>query len=195
MSHGFKEKTRCRILEDAISFCPQELKTYLDKNVSAVHSGIHFADRHRGLHSSIKPSGTEVVYNALVQELKEDKQNEFNTVHRFGVLACFVAETISPDRYMTSRSLVPENVQYDGFQEVNDIKTKISDLIEKYRKPYRRNMNKDVTDLLYNATVNEIVDHWITAWQVGGNKAGELRERGAKISHKEVLMLFRGRKG
>jgi hypothetical protein len=108
------------------------------------------------------------------------------------VLAGFLAETISPGDYYSREDLIPQKVVYDGFQEVTNVNASISGLVTKYRNPYQHNMNKKVNDYLYNATVNQIVDYWTSAWQAGGNKTGLLVARGTKISHKAEVIYFAG---
>ena len=45
--------------------------------------------------------------------------------------------------------MVPDDVTYDGYQEVGDVKSNITSLIENYRIPYRKRMQKEITDQLY----------------------------------------------
>ena len=129
-----------------------------------------------------------MVYNHLVKDLKDGKYNEFNTAHAFGVIACFVAETISPDKYRTPQHLIPNNVSYDGYQEVVDVKSHITGLIKNYRIPCRQKMKKEITEMLYNAAVNEIVDYWVSAWEKGGYKAGMFANAGERISHQNLVI-------
>ncbi|MGD9226299.1 MAG: hypothetical protein PVF26_07350 [Desulfobacterales bacterium] len=183
-SFAFKSITRAQIVYDAIEFSPVELQTYLRDNLSAVFAGIHFAERHQRRSYSVDPYDTELIYRHLIEDLKEGKYDEFNTAHAFGVIACFLAETISPDNYRTPSDFIPDDVSYDGYQEVGDVKSHITGLIENYRIPGRKKMQKEITDLLYNVAVNEIVDYWISAWEKGGYQAGMFASTGKKISHR-----------
>jgi hypothetical protein len=106
------------------------------------------------------------------------------------VLACFVAETIYPDNSKASSSLVPKKVVYDGFQKVVSVDSKVSKLVAKYRKPYRHSRNRQVTDFLYYVAVNEIVDHWTSAWKAGGKEPGILSPQGTKIVRKNAVINF-----
>jgi hypothetical protein len=160
----------------------------LRNNIAIVSAGNHFAERHQRRSYSIDPYETEVVYNHLIKDLKEGKYNKFNTAHAFGVIACFIAETISPDNYRTPQHLIPNNVSYDGYQEVGDIKSHITILIENYRIPGRKKMKKEITELLYNVAVNEIVDYWVSAWEKGGYQTGMFASAGKKISHKNFVL-------
>jgi hypothetical protein len=187
-SFAFKSVTRDQIVYDAIEFCPVELQAYLRNNIAIVSAGIHFAERHQRRSYSINPYETEVVYNYLIKDLKEGKYNKFNTAHAFGVIACFIAETISPDNYRTPQHLIPNDVSYDGYQEVGDIKSHITILIENYRIPGRKKMKKEITELLYNVAVNEIVDYWVSAWEKGGYQTGMFASAGKKISHKNFVL-------
>jgi hypothetical protein len=187
-SFAFKSITRDQIVYDAIEFCPVELQAYLRNNIAIVSAGNHFAERHQRRSYSIDPYETEVVYNHLIKDLREGKYNEFNTAHAFGVIACFIAETISPDNYRTPQHLIPNNVSYDGYQEVGDIKSHITILIENYRIPGRKKMKKEITELLYNVAVNEIVDYWVSAWEKGGYQTGMFASAGKKISHKNFVL-------
>jgi hypothetical protein len=187
-SAAFKSVTRDQIIYDAIEFCPQELQGYLRDNISIVSAGNHFAERHQRRSYSIDPYKTELIYNHLVKDLKQGKYDEFNTAHAFGVMACFIAETISPDNYRTPQHLIPNAVRYDGYQEVGDIKSHITGLIEDYRIPCREKMKKEITELLYNVAVNEIVDYWVSAWGEGGYQAGMFASAGKKISHQNLVV-------
>ena len=187
-SFAFKSITRDQIVYDAIEFCPVELQAYLRDNIATVSAGNHFAERHQRRSYSIDPYETEVVYNHLIKDLREGKYNEFNTAHAFGVIACFIAETISPDNYRTPQHLIPNDVSYDGYQEVGDIKSHITILIENYRIPGRKKMKKEITELLYNVAVNEIVDYWVSAWEEGGYQTGMFASAGKKISHKNFVL-------
>jgi hypothetical protein len=187
-SFAFKSITRDQIIYDAIEFSPVELQTYLRDNIDAVSAGIHFAERHQRRSYSIDPYKTEVIYDHLVKDLKAGRYDEFNTAHAFGVIACFIAETISPDNYRTPQHLIPNDVGYDGYQEVGDLKSHITGLIENYRIPGRKKVNKEVTELLYNVAVNEIVDSWVSAWQEGGYQTGIFASAGKKISHRNFVI-------
>ena len=187
-SFAFKSITRDQIVYDAIEFCPVELQAYLRDNIATVSAGNHFAERHQRRSFSIDPYETEVVYNHLIKDLREGKYNKFNTAHAFGVIACFIAETISPDNYRTPQHLIPNDVSYDGHHEVGDVKSHITILIENYRIPGRKKMKKEITDLLYNVAVNEIVDYWVSAWEEGGYQTGMFASAGKKISHKNFVL-------
>jgi hypothetical protein len=185
-SFAFKSMTRDQLVYDAIEFCPAELKAYLRSNLATVSSGMHYKERHRrGINRLIDPYDTELVYQQLIKDLRNKKYDEFNTAHAFGVLACFLAETISPDNFKTPNHYVPEKVQYDGHQQVETARVKphITNLIENYRIPFRKRMKKKITDQLYNVALNEIVDYWVSAWEAGGYQAGVFASVGEEITH------------
>ena len=181
---AFKSETRDQMIYDAIEFSPLELQTYLRDNLTVVFNGIHFAERHQRRSYQVDPYDTEIIYEQLIKDLKAGKQDEFNTAHAFGVIACFLAETISPDNYRTPSHFIPDYVSYDGYQEVGDIKSHITGLIEKYRIPGRKRMQREVTDVLYNVAVNEIIDYWVSAWEKSGYETGMFASTGQKISHR-----------
>ncbi len=192
-SFAFKSLTRDQLVYDAIEFCPTELKAYLLDNLLTVSAGMHFKERHRHGPYPINPYHTEVVYQNLIKDLKEGRHDEFNTAHAFGVLACFVAETISPDNYKTPAHLIPELVTYDGYHQVDpaSVKPHISGLIKDYRVPCRNRMKREITDQLYNIALNEIVDYWVSAWEASGLQSGMLARTGQKISHKNLVLNFK----
>jgi hypothetical protein len=176
-SFAFKSLTRDQLIYDAIEFCPAELKEYLRSNLATVSTGMHYKERHhRGINSLIDPYDTELIYQ-----------------HAFGVLGCFLAETISPDDYKTPEHLIPETVQYDGYQQIEpaSVKPHITSLIENYRIPCQNRMEKQVTDQLYNVALNEIVDYWVSAWESGGNQAGMFASVGEEITHKNLVLNFK----
>ena len=192
-SLAFKSLTRDQLVYDAIEFCPAELKEYLRSNLATVSAGMHFKERHHRRCYSINPYDSELVYQHLIQDLKDGKYDEFNTAHAFGVLACFLAETISPDNYKTPGHLIPEKVEYDGYQQVEiaNVKPHITNLIENYRIPCQKRMKKEITDRLYNVAVNEIVDYWVSAWEAGGYQAGLYASVGEEIIHKNLVLNFK----
>lgn len=192
-SFAFKSLTRDQLVYDAIEFCPAELKAYLRSNLATISSGMHFKERHRSGSYSIDPYDSELVYQHLIEDLRDGKYNEFNTAHAFGVLACFLAETVSPDNYKTPDHFIPEKVQYDGYQQVDtaNVKPHITSLIENYRIPCKNRMKKEITDQLYNIALNEIVDYWVSAWEAGGNHAGMFTSVGEEIAHKNLVLNFK----
>ena len=192
ISFAFHEKVRCQAFKDAIALCPKDLRAYLTENFEAAHEGLHFADRNAQWRSSIRPQDGETYHRCIVKDLRDGKLAEYNTAHRFGVLAGFIAETISPGDYYSVEDLIPQKVVYDGFQEVADVNASMAGLATKYRNPYQHNMSKKVNDFLYNAAVNQIADHWTSAWRAGGKETGLLAARGTKISHKAAVIHFAG---
>jgi hypothetical protein len=192
-SFAFKSLTRDQLVYDAIEFCPAELKAYLRSNLATVSAGMHFKERHRHGSYSIDPYDSEMVYQQLIEDLRDGKYDEFNTAHGFGVLACFLAETISPDDYKTPSHLIPEKVQYDGHQQVDPVSVRphITGLIENYRMPCKKRMKREITDKLYNVAVNEIVDYWVSAWEAGGFQAGLFASVGDEITHKNLVLNFK----
>ena len=193
-SFAFKSLTRDQLVYDAIEFCPAELKAYLRCNLATVSSGMHYKERHRrGINRLIDPYDTEMIYDRLIEDLRAKKYDEFNTAHAFGVMACFLAETISPDNFKTPDHLIPETVRYDGQQQIeaSGVKSEITSLIENYRIPCRAREKKEITDQLYNLAVNEIVDYWVSAWEAGGNQAGLFACVGDEITHKNLVLNFK----
>jgi len=186
-SFAFKSVTRDQLIYDAIEFSPAELQAYLRDNLIDVRGGSHFAERHRRRSYSVDPDDTQIIYKQLIQDLKARSYDDFNTPHAFGVLACFIAETISPDNYRTPSQMIPDDVSYDGYQEIGDVKSNITVLIENYRIPYRRRMEKDITDQLYKVAVNEIVDYWVSAWEASGHQTGRFADTGKKINHQIIV--------
>ena len=193
-SFAFKSLTRDQLVYDAIELCPEELKAYLRSNLATVSTGMHYKERHhRGINTLIDPYDTELIYQHLIEDLKAGRYDEFNTAHAFGVLACFLAETISPENYKTPDHFIPEKVQYDGYQLVDTAKVRphITSLIENYRIPCQNVLKKEVTDQLYNIALNEIVDYWVSAWEAAGNQSGMFASVGEEIAHKNLVLNFK----
>ena len=187
-SFAFKSITRDQLIYDAIEFSPEGLQGYLRENLAVISAGNHFAERHQRRSYSVDPYDTESIYKQLVKDLKSNKLDEFNTAHAFGVIACFLAETISPDNYKTPQHLIPKKVSYDGYQEIGDINSHITSLIKNYRIPCRQKLTKEVTVLLYNVAVNEIIDYWISAWESSGHQSGMFASVGKNISHENLVL-------
>jgi hypothetical protein len=178
---GFKLETRQAILGDAIRFCPAELKSYLELNRDIVTEGMLFADRIPAV--KMDPFETKKIYSELVERIKNGRSKEYNTVISFGVLACFIAESICPGPFYTSCNMVPAAVSYDGFNEVGNIDSHTADMLETYRGPYKEDQRIEVTSVLYPVAVNEIVDFWTSAWKAGGHGIGNLCDVGTEIKH------------
>jgi hypothetical protein len=189
-SFAFKSLTRDQLVYDAIELCPTKLREYLRHNLLSVAAGMHFKERHPKRIYSIAPYDTEIIYKSLIADLKEGRYDEFNTAHTFGVLACFLAETISPDNYKTPEHLVPEQVKYDGYQQLNpdNVKSNLTGLVKNYRIPCRQAQKREITDQLYNAALNEIVDYWVSAWRAGGFQPGAFARVGQEISHSNLVL-------
>ena len=187
---AFKSLTRDQLVYDAIELCPTELRDYLRHHLWVVVAGMHFKERHRKRIYTIAPYDTEIIYRSLITDLKEGRQDEFNTVHNFGVLACFIAETISPDNYKTPAHLIPDQVKYDGYHPVNfdDVKSHLTGLVENYRIPCRQMEKREITDQLYDVALNEIVDYWVSAWKAGGFRPGSFVSVGHEISHRNLVL-------
>ena len=193
ISFAFNNETRCQILKDAINFSPKYLRSYLTTNFTAVHEGLHFVDRNKRAVASIRPQDSKEIYEKIVEKFRQGKVDDFRMPNRFGLLACFVAETIYSDKFVGRTSLIPKKVVYDGFHKVSNVDQSLSNLV-KYRKRYGHSRQKRVTDYLYNVAVNQIVDYWTSAWQEGGKKPGLLTRRGSYISHKnKVIYNFKQR--
>ena len=189
-SFAFKSLTRDQLVYDAIEFCPTELRAYLRHNLLIVVAGMHFKERHPKKIYSIAPYDTEIIYHSLITDLKEGRHDEFNTAHTFGVLACFLAETISPDDYKTPAHLIPDQVKYDGYHGLNpeNVKSDLTGLIENYRIPCRQVQKREITDQLYNIALNEIVDYWVSAWKAAGFRPGSFTGVGQEISHRNLVL-------
>ena len=187
-ANAFKMETRDQLVYDAIKFSPAELQAYLRDNIAIVAAGNRFAERHQRRSYSVEPYDTEIIYKQLVIDLKTNKLDEFNTAHAFGVIACFIAETISPHYYTTAQNFVPYDVSYDGHQEIGDVRSHITSLIENYQISGRQKVAPEITEMLYNLAVNEIVDYWVSAWVSSGHEAGRFPGAGEKIDHRMVVI-------
>jgi hypothetical protein len=196
-SFAFKSVTRDQLVYDAVEFCPTELRAYLRHHLLTVVAGMHFKERHHEGVYSISPYDTEIIYQSLIADLKEGRYDEFNTAHSFGVLACFLAETISPDDFKTPAHLVPDLVKYDGYHRLHpeDVKSNLTGLVENYRIPCRQVQKRKITDQLYNVALNEIVDFWVSAWKAGGFQPGMYARTGQEISHKNLVLNAKTNQG
>ena len=194
ISMAFKRDTRCQILKDAIYMSPEPLREYLVKNFQEVHDGMHFIDRNRSLVSANDQDGmprfARMHYKNLGKMLKKATfEDDYNAARSFGLVACFVAETISPDNYRTSNKLIADKFKYDGYHKINNIIENLAGLIETYRIPYQGVATRKVTDYLYAVAVNEIVDYWVSIWVASGRNPGKLRPTGFLIARKQNKVL------
>lgn len=191
-AHAFKRDTRCQIIRDAIVFAPENLQKYLVDNFESVHKGVHHVDISVKSNKSLNPYDAEDIYQALIDSLNKGKLHSYNTLHRFGVLAGYLAEAVNPSNHKKLRDLVPRRVSYDGQHKIGAIHESLSRIIRNYRNPYLGQQRRDVTDFLYIVAVNEIVDHWTSAWLAGGQTLGEQKLAGYHIKRARKADLLRG---
>ncbi len=191
-ANAFKRGTRCQIIRDAITFAPENLQHYLVTNFEAVHKGIHHVDLLDKRNKSLNPYEAEDIYRAILDSIEKGKFCSYNTTHRFGVLAGYLAETVNPANHKNLRYLVPGRVHYDGEHAIGNIHNSLSRIIRDYRNPYLGQQRREVTDFLYNVAVNEIVDHWSSAWRATGQEAGEMKLAGYDIQRARQADLLRG---
>ncbi len=187
---AFNSQTRCQIIRDAIYFAPEKLQGYLVENFESVHKGIHHIDL--AGKKDFDPYQAKTIYQALVKKLQKNKLESFNTTHRFGVLAGYLAETVTPLNFHGISDLIPGKVEHDGYQPVKDINGSLSRIIRDYRNPYLGQTRREVTDFLYAVAVNEIVDHWMAAWQAGGQPLGELDFAKCSIQRERLADKLKG---
>jgi hypothetical protein len=182
---GFTSDIRTSIIADAIKFCPDGLRTYLEKHQETVIEGSFFVDRNpRALRKDslyVRNS-----YAKIIEGLGSGKSDERNIINQFGILAGFLLESIyrgdATDRVNTVVQDCPEIVRYDGLHELTDIDSRMTKLLKRY-KPYWGDTREDAKDYLYNVGVNELVDFWVSAWRAGGQQVTRLCEIGSTIKH------------
>lgn len=189
---AFKRSTRCQIIRDAIIFAPENLQQYLVANFEAVHKGIHHVDLLDKRNKSLNPYEAEDIYRAILDSIKGEKFYSYNTAHRFGVLAGYLAEAVNPSDHKKLRDLVPGRIPYDGEHPIGNIHNSLSRIIREYRNPYLGQQRREVTDFLYIVAVNEIVDHWTSAWRATGQQVGEIKLAGYDIQRARQADLLRG---
>ena len=182
---GFTSDIRTSIIADAIKFCPDGLRTYLEKHQETVIEGSFFVDRNpRALVKDrlyVRNS-----YAKITEGLRSGKSDDWNIINQFGILAGFLLESIyrgdATDRVNTVVQDCPEIVRYDGLHELTDIDSRMTTLLKRY-KPYWGDTREDTKDYLYNVGVNELVDFWVSAWRAGGQQVTRLCEIGSTIKH------------
>jgi len=187
---AFNRDSRCQIIRDAIEFAPVALQKYLVKNFDSIHQGVHYIDL--AGQKQVDPYQAEEIYQSLVNSLSAGKLNSFNTCQRFGILAGYLAETVSPSQYRGLRDLIPGYVPFDGYQQPGNIHDSISRIVRNYRNPYLDRTERKVTDYLYIIAVNEVIDHWRAAWEAGGQQSGGELTAGMAIQRRRKADLLRG---
>lgn len=186
---AFKKDTKCQILKDAIEMCPEELRSFLRANFKEVHYGLHFTDRNKPTEALVIKH-SPFFYTNLVSQLKEGNYKDSFTLRNFGLLASFIIESISRDNFFVASTMIPEQVKYDGFQEVEDPDERVRYLLEQYGRPYKGSARQDITDRLYNIAANEVVDQWVSIWNAAGMDTDGLKPDGFLISHKSMVLNF-----
>jgi len=186
---SFNEDSIFGMVEDAAQFCPPALQTYLQENQQVVHWGAGLVGRWKRYR--LDPQEMETVYRALVIDLQTGRAGDFRTAKRFGVLACFAAETILPGTFFghgNDSELMPAKVVYQGYSEPPDLKIRTGYLVEQYRHKYWWNSDPETVRHLYQKTVNEIVDLWVSAWKAAGLDISGVAARGTTVSHDKIAM-------
>lgn len=182
-SFGFSREIRIALINDAIEFCPQDLKVLLKKNQDALMDGMLFVSRNRKFfHMSDIEDVTECHYNNIIKEFKAGELNEDGITRSFGLIACFISEIICHGKIYTSHKLIPDRVRRENFKEVKNVKKEILGFIEKY-KPYQNNYREEVITFLYGEAVNSIVNFWVSAWNASGHKETDVNKIKSEIDH------------
>ena len=189
---AFKQTTRCQIVRDAIAFAPSGLQEYLVKNFDAVHKGIHHVDILDKEQGRLNPYDAEEIYRSLVSSIKAGQLSSYNTAHRFGVLASYLAESVNSMDLKHRRDMIPGLVRYDGPHRIDSIRNSLARLIRDYHNPYYGQERREVTDFLYVVAVNEIVDHWTDVWLRSGQPIGAFKTAGADLRRTRESELLRG---
>ncbi len=181
---AFNHDIRASMLGDAVRFCPPALKAYLQQHRQTVQYGMSFADRWN--RERIDPYELTEVYNALVNDLKGPRMNAYQTAKRFGVLACFAAETIFPGSLYSTGAYIPRTVRYPGYSKMPDLKMRVQYLVGRYRRSMGGKLDHRDIQHRYTAAVDEIVDLWIAAWKAGGQDVSGMIRTGASVRHENI---------
>lgn len=189
---AFKRSLRCQIIRDAIMFAPEQLQDYLVTNFEAVHKGVHHVDSYDRQMQGLNPYQAKEIYQSMLDSIRKGQLCSYNTAQRFGVLAGYLAEAVNPSAHEKLRDLIPGRVHYDGPHPIGDIQQSLSRVVRDYRNPYLGQQRREVTDFLYIVAVNEIVDHWVSAWQTAGQEVGEFKVAGYDIQRVRQADLLRG---
>jgi hypothetical protein len=93
-AHAFTAETNRTMIDDAVVFCPKPLQTYLDSNVKTIKDGMNFINRNYDIKTD--PDLIENFYSRLVCNLKNGKEQDYNTMRLFGLLASCIGELNNP---------------------------------------------------------------------------------------------------
>ncbi|MBI9074541.1 MAG: hypothetical protein JEZ02_03945 [Desulfatibacillum sp.] len=178
-SGAFNRDLSITMIEDAISFCPENLREYLKAREMLVAKGMKHGDYAPG---PIDPMSSKRVYDLLVQRLKQGKLDDPNVIISFGTLAFFLSETVSPGPCRTLDALLPELVLYDGTDFITSPEDSILSTLE-LSKPYHGACDEESIGNAYNIAVNVIVDFWISAYNAANLDSGELVVVGTQVDH------------
>lgn len=164
------------ILDDAILFCPKEMQVLFNENKAKIIEGLSFSDRSK---APVRPGNIESCFNYLMVEVKAGEPTDF-TYRQIGLLACFIAEYIYPGKIYTARKFIPDTLKYDGFQEVVNVRQRVSAL-SAVRMPYIKNSNEKLLLELYICAANEIADFWITIFKENRQNISGIIEKGTVV--------------
>lgn len=178
-SEAFNRDLSTVMIDDAISFCPDNLREYLDARKALVLKGMKHGDYASG---PIDPMSAERVYNLLIERLKQGKADDPNVIIAFGTLAFFLSETVSPGACRTLDALLPEWVLYDGTDPINNVEETILCTLE-LSKPFHGQCDEESMGDAYNVAVNVIVDFWIAVFNEAGMETGALLPVGSQVDH------------
>ncbi|MFP4476911.1 MAG: hypothetical protein ACLFOY_15230 [Desulfatibacillaceae bacterium] len=176
---GFNVETRDALVVDAIEFCPQELRMYLLGQREAVKSGMFFSDT---ADLKVNPKNIPELYQTLIERIESDRLDEYNTATLFGVLANHIAETVYPGHQNSSQNLAPDIVSYDGYHPVEDPDIKSYAIMKSYEH-FHGSRTPEVSDRMYEISVNLIVDFWMSAWAAAGMSIDDALPFGEEVAH------------
>jgi len=178
-AEAFNRDLAQSIVIDAIAFCPDNLKSYLENRQKLVMDGLKYGSLNP---EPIDTSASVRISDTLSKRISQGRQNEFNVITSFGTLAFFLSETISPGLCRTVHPLLPEVVTYDGPDSINDTLSRVKSLMEESR-PFHGSCEPETVGQAYNLAVNTIVDFWVSACIKGGLDTGPALDAGSQINH------------
>ncbi len=194
-SYAFQIETREQIVEDAVKFCPPDLRTFLMPNISILKGKMSFASH---MQRPIDSLLLKEISTSLIEEIKSGTDYNYNTISKFGLVALFITEAINP--YFSANSISLSNnrarqvsykgiiVIYDGYQPVPDPEFKFKSLTDKYQDSLGY-IKPSLLDSAYNDAVNEVSDFFISIWQMAGKPVNDLVSTGFTIDHRSGRLL------
>lgn len=120
-SFAFDRETKMDLIDESIELCPVSLKNYLNRQKSIIYDGVSTTEiLYEGRRERYEfDQEIKSLFYSLIDELSNGRENNYNTIRRFGVIANLITEKY----YFLKSDLYPPDSPYLHDQVVIAIKS------------------------------------------------------------------------